>query len=60
MKILDFNHCHSKLGCDCGWNIFLGGKSEVELMKLRKFLKESNMVKEDLTDYLQKLMTEKF
>lgn len=60
MNILDFNHCHCKTTCNCGWNIFLGGTSEVELMKLKQFLKENNMITEDLTNYDIKLSTEKF
>ena len=60
MNILDFNHCHCKVTCDCGWNVHLGGTSEVELAKLRKFLKDNNFIEGDLTDYSQKLATEKF
>ena len=60
MNILDFNHCHCKLTCNCGWNVHLGGTSEVELMKLKKFLKENNMVENDSTNYNEKLLTEKF
>ncbi|QGH73058.1 MAG: hypothetical protein [Siphoviridae sp. ctCJE6] len=58
MDIIDFNHCHHKNGCDCGWNVTFGGKSEVELMKLKVFVKE--MVKNDLTEYSKKLGTEPF
>jgi hypothetical protein len=60
MEILDFNHCHCKLTCNCGWNVQLGSTSEVELMKLRKFLKENNMIKHDNTKYKEKFLTEQF
>lgn len=56
MRILDFNHC--KLTCNCGWNIKIGGKSESELIKLKKFIKDSGL--EDLTNYDEKFMTERF
>lgn len=58
MEVLDFNHCHCKLTCDCGWNVTFGGVSEVELMKLKQFLKE--FITDDITDYGSKLSTEKF
>ena len=60
MNILDFNHCHCKLTCDCGWNITLGSTSEVELAKLKKFLKDTGFIKKDGTDYSNKIGTEKF
>ena len=58
MNILDFNHCHHKNGCDCGWNVSFGGKSEVELMCLKEFVK--SMIENDFTDYKNKISTELF
>lgn len=54
MKILDFNHCD--LGCDCGWNVQIGGESAEELADLKTFLGDI----EDVTDYKEKMNKLKF
>lgn len=59
MNIIDFNHC-LKSTCNCGWNITLGSKSEVKLANLRKFLKENNLINQDLTNYSEKISTDRF
>lgn len=36
MKILETNECD--LGCDCGWNITIGGTDEEDLKALKEFV----------------------
>lgn len=38
IKVLEEHVCD--LGCDCGWNIKIGGTDKKDLKKLKKFLKE--------------------
>ncbi len=38
MEILEEKVC--ELGCDCGWNIKIGGEDKKELEQLKKFIED--------------------